>query len=96
MSGFWKFTSSYASKVSKILENEDIILEDLLDERETVSELLASNSKLIEYLRRPEVLEKLIDTTFPTLPCVLKSFSKLTVKSNFYRLGRSGIHKFCS
>ena len=61
MSGFWKFTSSYASKVSKILENEDIILEDLLDERETVSELLASNSKLIEYLRRPEVLEKLID-----------------------------------
>jgi SIT4-associating protein SAP185/190 len=61
MSGFWKFTSNYASKVSKILENENIILEDLLDERETVSELLASNARLIEYLRRPEILEKLVD-----------------------------------
>ncbi|KAG0685471.1 hypothetical protein C6P40_004862, partial [Pichia californica] len=61
MSGFWKFTSNYASRVTKILESDDILLEDLLDEKETVSELLASNSRLIEYLRRPEVLENLID-----------------------------------
>lgn len=61
MSGFWKFTNNYASKVSKILENEDILLEDLLDERETISELLASNSKLIEYLRRPEILKRLVE-----------------------------------
>ena len=61
MSGFWKFTSNYASRVSKILESKNIVLEDLLDERETVSELLASNAKLVEYLRRPEILEKLVD-----------------------------------
>ncbi|GAV30184.1 hypothetical protein PMKS-003693 [Pichia membranifaciens] len=61
MSGFWKFTSNYASRVTKILEAEDISLEDLLDEKETVSELLASNARLIEYLRRPEILEKLVD-----------------------------------
>lgn len=61
MSGFWKFTSNYTSRVSKILENENIVLEDLLDERETISELLASNARLIEYLRRPEILEALVD-----------------------------------
>lgn len=61
MSGFWKFTSNYASRVTKILEGEDIALDDLLDEKDTVSELLASNAKLIEYLRRPEILEKLVD-----------------------------------
>lgn len=61
MSGFWKFTNNYASKVNKILENENVSLEDLLDERETVSELLSSNAKLIEYIRRPEILEKLVD-----------------------------------
>ncbi|KAG7695558.1 hypothetical protein KL933_002527 [Ogataea haglerorum] len=61
MSGFWKFTSNYASRVTKILEQPDFTLEDLLDEQETIPELLASNAKLVEYLREPEVMEKLVD-----------------------------------
>ncbi|ODV83128.1 hypothetical protein CANARDRAFT_181507, partial [[Candida] arabinofermentans NRRL YB-2248] len=61
MSGFWRFTSNYASRVTKILEKPDFELEELLDEQETIPELLASNSKLIEYLREPEVLEALVD-----------------------------------
>lgn len=60
MSGFWKFTNNYASRVSKLLDKSDCSLEALLDERETVPELLASNTKLLEYLRRAETLEKLV------------------------------------
>ncbi|KAH3670566.1 hypothetical protein OGAPHI_001081 [Ogataea philodendri] len=61
MSGFWKFTSNYASRVTKILEQPDFTLENLLDEQETIPELLASNAKLVEYLREPEVMEALVN-----------------------------------
>ncbi|GMF02236.1 unnamed protein product [Ambrosiozyma monospora] len=61
MSGFWKFTSNYATRVNKILEKPDFTLEELLDESETISELVASNARLVEYLREPEVLDLLVD-----------------------------------
>lgn len=60
MSGFWRFTNNYGSRVSTILDRDDILLEDLLDERDTIPELLASNVKLTEYLRQDEVLEALV------------------------------------
>lgn len=61
MSGFWRFTNNYGSRVSTILDSADVSLEDLLDERDTIPELLGSNVKLTEYLRQDSVLGALVD-----------------------------------
>lgn len=61
MSGFWKFVNNDGSKIANILRKENPTLEELLDENETVSQLLASNTKLIRYFRNPEILSRLID-----------------------------------
>lgn len=61
MSGFWRFTNNYGSRVSSILDRDDISLEELLDERDTIPELLASNVKLTEYLRQDDVLAALVN-----------------------------------
>ncbi|CDK25834.1 unnamed protein product [Kuraishia capsulata CBS 1993] len=60
MSGFWKFANNYSSPVTKLLES-DFSLDQLLDEQDLLSELLGSNSRLIEYLREPHVLEQLVE-----------------------------------
>ncbi|GMM29866.1 Sap190 protein [Martiniozyma asiatica (nom. inval.)] len=60
MSGFWNFSNKYGSRVTTLLDKSDLEIEDILDERETIPELLGSNVKLTEYLRQPEILEKLV------------------------------------
>ncbi|KAL2118763.1 hypothetical protein VTJ04DRAFT_5722 [Mycothermus thermophilus] len=58
---FWRF-GGYAnvSTIDTILERENFQLEELLDESDLVEELKHHNAKLVEYLRGPEVLEKLL------------------------------------
>ncbi|KAI1452669.1 SAPS-domain-containing protein [Annulohypoxylon moriforme] len=59
---FWRF-GGYAniSTIDTILDKQDFQLEDLLDESDLIQELKQHNTKLIEYLREPKVLERLLE-----------------------------------
>ncbi|KAI1770540.1 SAPS-domain-containing protein [Hypoxylon cercidicola] len=59
---FWRF-GGYAniSTIDTILDKPDFQLDDLLDESDLIQELKQHNTKLIEYLREPKVLEKLLE-----------------------------------
>ncbi|KAI0171713.1 SAPS-domain-containing protein [Hypoxylon sp. FL1284] len=59
---FWRF-GGYAniSTIDTILDKPDFQLEDLLDESDLIQELKQHNTKLIEYLREPRVLERLLE-----------------------------------
>jgi SIT4-associating protein SAP185/190 len=59
---FWRF-GGYAniSTIDTILDKPDFTIEELLDESDLVQELKQHNTKLIEYLREPPVLQKLLD-----------------------------------
>jgi SIT4-associating protein SAP185/190 len=58
---FWRF-GGYAnvSTIDTILERDNFQLEELLDESDLVQELKQHNARLVEYLRDPKVLEKLL------------------------------------
>ncbi|KAF2452429.1 SIT4 phosphatase-associated protein-domain-containing protein [Lineolata rhizophorae] len=58
---FWRF-GGYAniSTLDSILDKPDVTVEELLDESDLIQELKQQNSKLIEYLRDPKVLERLL------------------------------------
>ena len=58
---FWRF-GGYAnvSTIDTILERDNFQLEELLDESDLVQELKQHNARLVEYLRDPQVLEKLL------------------------------------
>ncbi|KAL2266833.1 hypothetical protein VTJ83DRAFT_6185 [Remersonia thermophila] len=58
---FWRF-GGYAnvSAIDTILERDNFELEELLDESDLVEELKHHNAKLVDYLRNPEVLKKLL------------------------------------
>ena len=59
---FWRF-GGYAniSTIDTILDKENFTLEELLDESDLIQELKQHNTKLIEYLREDNILEKLLD-----------------------------------
>ncbi|KAK5989482.1 Extragenic suppressor of kinetochore protein 1 [Cladobotryum mycophilum] len=59
---FWRF-GGYAniSTIDTILDKPDFTLEELLEEGDLIQELKQHNTKLIEYLREDEVLEKLLE-----------------------------------
>lgn len=58
---FWRF-GGYAniSTIDSILERDNFQLEELLDESDLVQELKQHNARLVEYLREPQVLDKLL------------------------------------
>ncbi|KAH9431551.1 hypothetical protein MCOR02_008841 [Pyricularia oryzae] len=59
---FWRF-GGYAnvSAIDSILEKSEFTTEELLDESDLIQELKQHNTKLLEYIRKREVLEKLLD-----------------------------------
>ncbi|KAK3935260.1 Extragenic suppressor of kinetochore protein 1 [Diplogelasinospora grovesii] len=59
---FWRF-GGYAniSTIDTILEKDNFQLEDLLSESDLIQELKSHNPKLVEYLREPNVLERLLE-----------------------------------
>ncbi|KAL5118920.1 sporulation-induced protein [Pleosporales sp. CAS-2024a] len=58
---FWRF-GGYAqlSSLDSILDKPDLQIEELLDESDLIQELKQQNTKLIEYLRDENVLERLL------------------------------------
>ncbi|ORY58544.1 SIT4 phosphatase-associated protein-domain-containing protein [Pseudomassariella vexata] len=59
---FWRF-GGYAniSTIDTILDKEGFQLEDLLDESDLIQELKQHNTKLIEFMRREDILQKLLE-----------------------------------
>ena len=59
---FWRF-GGYAniSTIDTILDKPDVSLEEVLDESDLIQELKQHNTKLIEYLRDDNVLQRLLD-----------------------------------
>ncbi|KLU85636.1 hypothetical protein MAPG_04658 [Magnaporthiopsis poae ATCC 64411] len=59
---FWRFGSyASASAIDTILDKPEFTVEELLDESDLIQELKQHNVKLLEHLRRREVLDKLLD-----------------------------------
>lgn len=66
---FWRFGGyTNISTIDTILERENFQLEDLLNESDLIQELKQHNAKLVEYLREPLVLEKLLDYVIAPKP----------------------------
>ncbi|QNQ00687.1 SIT4 phosphatase-associated protein-domain-containing protein [Yarrowia lipolytica] len=59
---FWRMGSGFSSVsvIDKILDNPDHTLHELLEEPDLLQEVLNSNAKLTEYLRRDDILEELV------------------------------------
>ena len=59
---FWRF-GGYAniSTIDTILDKPDFTLEDLLEESDLIQELKQHNTKLIEYLREDNILQRLLE-----------------------------------
>ena len=59
---FWRF-GGYAniSTIDTVLDKPDVSLEEVLDESDLIQELKQHNTKLIEYLRNEDVLQRLLE-----------------------------------
>lgn len=59
---FWRIGNGFSSlsAIDKILDKDSHELEELLDEPDLLQELMAPNTKLIEYLRQDDVMHKLV------------------------------------
>ncbi|KAJ3083526.1 hypothetical protein HDU99_008901 [Rhizoclosmatium hyalinum] len=71
---FWRFGFSPASNVDALLEKEGVTLEELFEEEELLQECKSHNSKLIEFLCRPEILQQLLNTIITENPDETKKF----------------------
>ncbi|KAI8998266.1 SIT4 phosphatase-associated protein-domain-containing protein [Gaertneriomyces semiglobifer] len=57
---FWRFGFHSASAIDALLDKEGLTLSELLEEDELLQECKSHNSKLIEYLAKPEILKELL------------------------------------
>ena len=58
---FWQASNySQPSPIEQILEKENYTLEELLDEDDLIQETKSLNGRLIEYLKQPETVSKLL------------------------------------
>ncbi|KAI8823077.1 SIT4 phosphatase-associated protein-domain-containing protein [Fimicolochytrium jonesii] len=57
---FWRFGFHNASAIDGLLDKEGLTLDELLEEEETLQECKAHNTKLVEFLCKPEVLKQLL------------------------------------
>ncbi|KAI9352197.1 SIT4 phosphatase-associated protein-domain-containing protein [Obelidium mucronatum] len=71
---FWRFGFHPASNVDALLEKEGVTLEELFEEEELLQECKSHNSKLIEFLCRPEILQQLLNTIITENPDETKKF----------------------
>ncbi|KAF0302056.1 Serine/threonine-protein phosphatase 6 regulatory subunit 3 [Amphibalanus amphitrite] len=58
---FWQSHVATSASVDQLLDKEDATLEQLLDEDDVIQECKAQNSKVVEFLTRPEVLSALVE-----------------------------------
>ncbi|CAE6471581.1 unnamed protein product [Rhizoctonia solani] len=59
MSMFWRFGFHAANNIDSLLNQEEVSLEAILDHDDLLSECKQQNPRLIDYLQRPEVLQRL-------------------------------------
>ncbi|KAG8733903.1 hypothetical protein FRC11_000457 [Ceratobasidium sp. 423] len=59
MSMFWRFGFHGANNIDNLLNQEEVSLEAILDHDDLLSECKQQNPRLIDYLQRPEVLQRL-------------------------------------
>ena len=58
---FWQASNySQPSPIEQILEKEKCTLEELLDEDDLIQETKSLNGRLIDYLKQPETVSKLL------------------------------------
>jgi uncharacterized protein YjgD (DUF1641 family) len=58
---FWRFGFHACSAIDTLLDKPDVTLEEILGEDDLLQECKAHNTKLIEYLRDPKILAKLLN-----------------------------------
>src|SRR5947207_4334124 len=58
---FWRFGFHACSAIDTLLDKPDVTLEEILSEDDLLQECKAHNTKLIEYLRDPNILSKLLN-----------------------------------
>uniref|UniRef100_I3MNM2 Protein phosphatase 6 regulatory subunit 2 n=1 Tax=Ictidomys tridecemlineatus TaxID=43179 RepID=I3MNM2_ICTTR len=57
---FWKFDLNTTSHVDKLLDREQVTLQELMDEDDILQECKAQNRKLLDFLCRPQCMEELV------------------------------------
>ncbi|XP_064139345.1 serine/threonine-protein phosphatase 6 regulatory subunit 2 isoform X13 [Loxodonta africana] len=57
---FWKFDLNTTSHVDKLLDKEDVTLQELMDEDDLLQECKAQNRKLLDFLCRQQCMEELV------------------------------------
>lgn len=57
---FWKFDLNTTSHIDKLLDKEDVTLQELMDEDDILQECKAQNRKLLEFICRQECMEELV------------------------------------
>nr|XP_045374304.1 serine/threonine-protein phosphatase 6 regulatory subunit 2 isoform X11 [Camelus bactrianus] len=58
---FWKFDLNTTSHVDKLLDKEDVTLQELLDGDDVLQECKAQNRKLLDFLCRQQCMEELVN-----------------------------------
>uniref|UniRef100_U3KA31 Protein phosphatase 6 regulatory subunit 2 n=1 Tax=Ficedula albicollis TaxID=59894 RepID=U3KA31_FICAL len=57
---FWKFDLNTTSHVDKLLDKEDVSLEELMDEDDVLQECKAQNRRLLDFLCQQQCMEQLL------------------------------------
>ncbi|XP_030117435.4 serine/threonine-protein phosphatase 6 regulatory subunit 2 [Taeniopygia guttata] len=57
---FWKFDLNTTSHVDKLLDKEDVTLEELMDEDDVLQECKAQNRRLLDFLCQQQCMEQLV------------------------------------
>lgn len=57
---FWKFNLMTTSHIDTLLDKEDVTLRELMDEEDILQECKSQNSKLIEFVTKPENMEEMV------------------------------------
>jgi hypothetical protein len=58
---FWKYNFANTSNVDALLQKDNVTLEELMDQDDIIQECQGRNTNLVEFLVRPENLEKLVE-----------------------------------
>ncbi|KAM8972119.1 serine/threonine-protein phosphatase 6 regulatory subunit 2 isoform 2-T2 [Pelodytes ibericus] len=57
---FWKFDLNTTSHVDKLLDKEDVSLQELMEEDDLLQECKAQNRRLLDFLCQPQCMEQLV------------------------------------
>uniref|UniRef100_A0A8C0UBC2 Uncharacterized protein n=1 Tax=Cyanistes caeruleus TaxID=156563 RepID=A0A8C0UBC2_CYACU len=79
---FWKFDLNTTSHVDKLLDKEDVTLEELMDEDDVLQECKAQNRRLLDFLCQ--------DSTWPLSPLPPPGGDRLGALGVFQHLGFAG------